>query len=786
MEKGMADIPNSDSEQTAGAPTDGVKPTPGVGQSVVGDGNLLINLQNISGSNININLPMGLHLVDAAGLGFLGAREWARPTPPRPSREMIGRSAEFKLVSRLLVPGAKTAITAAVHGTPGVGKTLLAEHLAVRLAGQFPGGVLFERCGAGFRDPLLAQPILDRWGSHAFGRRPLPEGVHFTPDAVCDLLAGHGALLVILDDVWDLAAVQPLLEALPFEACLLITTRSQRLARDLSRKVFALDVLNPADALALLNARAGAAASADQPLLAELAKALGYHALALDLAGRSLDRLPRSQWAGAVQEMSHQVRQGQGFGELHLPGDEDMESRVEAALKYSYNDLDEDSRRLYRSLGVFAADASFNSQAAAGLWECPVEQAQRQLSAFSERGLLDCLVEGERWQQHSLLRAYSLALLRGEGKEEERSARHARTYLDLMRDADDRQVYFLMRPDYAQLRHAFAWAIARDLGLAQAIAANTANLQAAFGFAGDNLAWSQELVQQVRVGGEAPRLAAALVTLGNALARIAGQGGEDRAGRLRAALEAYDEALRFRTPQAAPLAYAMTQNNRGTVLRDLAGLGGEDRGERLRAALEAYDEALRFRTPEAAPLGYAATQTNRGTVLSDLAGQGGEDRAGRLQAALEAYDEALRFRTPQAAPLDYAMTQNNRGTVLSDLAGQGGEGRAGRLQAALEAYGEALRFRTPQAAPLDYAMTQGNISYLYIEMADLPGEDHRACLLCALQTAVTALGWFRQCQHEPFSRQAEGLLRRLKEEADDLFADLWAEADLGDMPKWLQ
>jgi tetratricopeptide (TPR) repeat protein len=677
----MADNPNSDSEQTAGVPPAGAQPAqgaaPGVTQSAVGSDNLQLGLQNITGSTINVNL-----------LAQMGPREWVPPTPPRLSREMIGRRVEFKRVSRLLAPGAKTAITAAVHGTPGVGKTLLAEHLAVRLADRYPGGVLLERCGANFRAPGLAQPILDRWGSHAFGRRPLPQGTHFTPDAVCDLLAGHGALLVILDDVWDLDAVQPLLASLPNETCLLITTRSQRLARDLHGQVLALDVLTKPDALALLKDCIHSAVKSDHPRLAGLAEVLGRHALALNLAGRSLDRLPREQWAEAVQEMSRQVRQGQGFGELHLPGDEERESRVEAALKYSYDDLDEGSRPLYRSLGVFAADADFSSQAAASLWACSREQAQRQLSAFVECGLLDCLVEGEHWQQHSLLRAYSLALLRREGDEDEACAHHAHAYLDLMREADDRQVYYRMLPDYPQLRHAFAWAIEHDPELAQSLAANTANLQAAFGFAGDNLAWSQELIQQVRAGGEAQSLAAALVTLGNALWRVAGQGGEDRAG--------------------------------------------------------------------------------------------------RLQAALEAYDEALRIYTPEAAPLDYAMTQNNRGIVLRDLAGQGGEDRAGRLQETLEAYDEALRFRTPETAPLGHANTQYNVSLLLVDIASLPGEDHRACLLRALQVAHIALEWYMRCQHETYARQAGKRLRRLKEEAGDLFVELWAEAGLGELPEWLR
>ncbi|HYO59077.1 hypothetical protein, partial [Archangium sp.] len=60
-----------------------------------------------------------------------------------------------------------------------------------------------------------------------------------------------------------------------------------------------------------------------------------------------------------------------------------------------------------------------------------------------------------------------------------------------------------------------------------------------------------------------------------------------RAQRLVQALEAYGEALRFRTPDTAPLDYAQTQNNRANLLGELASLPGENRLERLAEALRA-------------------------------------------------------------------------------------------------------------------------------------------------------------------------------------------------------
>jgi tetratricopeptide (TPR) repeat protein len=56
----------------------------------------------------------------------------------------------------------------------------------------------------------------------------------------------------------------------------------------------------------------------------------------------------------------------------------------------------------------------------------------------------------------------------------------------------------------------------------------------------------------------------------------------------------------------------MTQNNLGTAYVRLAEV--RDREGNLERAIAAYREALRFRTPETAPLEYATTQNNLGNA----------------------------------------------------------------------------------------------------------------------------------------------------------------------------
>jgi tetratricopeptide (TPR) repeat protein len=155
-----------------------------------------------------------------------------------------------------------------------------------------------------------------------------------------------------------------------------------------------------------------------------------------------------------------------------------------------------------------------------------------------------------------------------------------------------------------------------------------------------------------------------------------------------------------------------------------------DRAENLKKAIACYREALRFRTPEATPLQYAMTQNNLGNAYLRLPTG---DRAANLEKAIECHQEALRFRTPEATPLQYAMTQNNLGVAYLRL--PTGD-RAANLQQAIACFTEALRFRTSEAAPLDYAMTQNNLGLVYLH---LPTGNRTTNLEQALQSAETAL-----------------------------------------------
>jgi tetratricopeptide (TPR) repeat protein/protein-arginine kinase activator protein McsA len=775
-------------------------------------------------------------------------RRWLRPRPERLSIDTIERTRDLEQVARIITERGQLAITggtrtatAAVQGMPGIGKTILARQLALALNDRYPGGVIWEEIGPEVRAPEDTQPILNRWARYALTVPPnLDNQIAFDAGAVRALFAAQGQpLLVILDNVWSLEAIRWLRAALPENAHLVITTRLETVMIGLGGGEYVLGLLTPDEARALIALRLNwPELPADHYDWADaLAVGVGYHTLALDVAIRRLRLDARSpgtpRWREQVDRLLSHIRSGQGFERLALP-DSERNQNVEAVLAYSYDRMEDTARARFRALGVFAPEAPFGSAAVAALWQCTAEPADEMLSAFAGAALLEAGGDDDRWRQHSLLRGYALALLRREGEYEAAAARHAALYAAAMRAADDAQRFYEVLSDYAQLRHAFAWAIENDLELAQDLVANTANLQQAHGYGRDCLAWAEQALAATQQRGTLAQIARAWGSLGNALHHVATLAEEDRAARLRQALSAYDEALRFYTPTSAPLDYAMTQTNRGNVLQALATLAEEDRAARLRQALSAYDEALRFVTPTSAPLDYAATQNNRANLLSDLASVPGEDRGARLREALAAYDAALRiytaetvpldyamtqnnravllrdlasvpgedrgarlrealaaydaalrYRTPETVPLDYAATQNNRAVLLSDLASVPGEDRGARLREALAAYDAALRYRTPETVPLDYAATQNNRANLLSDLASVPGEDRGARLREALRCALTAVELYARLQHEQYYQVSRRTLQGVRAACGDDFDTLWAALDAGPPPEWL-
>ena len=377
--------------------------------------------------------------------------------------EAVGRAEELADLHARLQAGGGTAIvgkgsSTAVQGAPGVGKSTLAALYAAQYADQYPGGILWLSLGPAARDEASVNAHLNRIATYAYEAdvqaQAMLQNSQFSAETVRGLLSGHGPLLLVADDVWARAVLEPLRQALPPDGCLLATTRDWRVAHQFAQPL-PLDVLAEPDALALI--RRKLPDLSDQALMRRLAAAVGYHPLALSVALGDLAERGTDEWPANIEQIAGMVARGEGFGDLPLLDEADRESRVEAVLRHSYTAMAEAGRRRFRALGCLAQEAEFDAAAAAAIWGDDAVAARDYLNVLVARALLTRRPAG-RWQQHAILRAYALSLQSDEERLTlpETQAGH---YLTVAQSCYERKPrdYDRLEQEFKQVEHAFAW-----------------------------------------------------------------------------------------------------------------------------------------------------------------------------------------------------------------------------------------------------------------------------------------------------------------------------------------
>jgi transcriptional regulator with XRE-family HTH domain len=239
---------------------------------------------------------------------------------------------------------AGTVPVVSLDGMAGTGKTALAVHAAHRLASGFPDGQLFVDLHGHARDAAPVEPgeALARM-LRALGvpGEDIPEHLDDRAALYRSVLADR-RVLVVLDDAADEHQIYPLLPA--GAGCRVIVTGRRRLSG--LGDALSLDVLSPAEAVALFVAVAGPARVAGVPRddLHVVVARCGLLPLAVRIAA---DRL-RAHPTWSVRHLLDRLA-GDRLTELRA-GRHD----VAAALDVSYDRLPPDQRRAYRLLGSHA------------------------------------------------------------------------------------------------------------------------------------------------------------------------------------------------------------------------------------------------------------------------------------------------------------------------------------------------------------------------------------------------------------------------------------------------
>ncbi len=501
------------------------------------------------------------------------------PTPPAPPAHFTGREDELNRLARLLTSGENVAITA-LQGMGGIGKTALAQKLAERVKDAFPGGVLWWSLGPQ-PDVITA---LDAWARHADPRTDLSA----LPDAesranvVRSMLANLGTLRVcaIIDDVWQTEAARTLMSAIPPGCPILITTRDGDLAKALRCRVERIDTLNEDEAIALLAKLLGSL-DGYEPAARDIAKLTEGLPLALELIAGVADS------PADLPALAKKLKEKPALDILKMPGDESREESVEACLALSYTALDADVQRRFRALGVFAP-APFDRAAIAAVWNEDGEKVDDAVRHLTRRNLFNLANPKGRarvsepsqgspeYRQHTLLRAYALALLERQGELNETAARHADYYRQFAKEKDWRTVEII----FEQIDWGWRW-----------VQAHAADRVIDYEFAVDDFlrirGRETERIEWMRVALEQSRASKTRKTEGTLLNNIGYAC--SALGRKQEALDTYQQALAIRREVGDRWGESVTLFNIGMLL------DGMDHTEEAIAYLEqnvALDEAI--------------------------------------------------------------------------------------------------------------------------------------------------------------------------------------------------
>ena len=317
---------------------------------------------------------------------------------PVPPRLLTGRMAELADLGNL--QDASAVVITAIDGMAGVGKTALAVQAAHRMAHRYPDGQLFIDLH-GYTDgvaPVEPGEALG-WMLRSLGvpGERIPDDVDQRAGLYRSLLADQ-RVLIVLDNAVTEAQVTPLLPGA--SGCLVLITSRRRLSGLDHAQTLSLDVLPPADAVALLRQAAGEGRlSGQRPgLVDELTELCGRLPLAIWIAAARLRSHPTwdlGHLVGRLRDRQHRL--------VELTAGQ---RSVTATLDLSYQDLSTDLRRTYRRLGLHLGP-DFDPYAAAALLDADMQETGRLLERLLEAHLLQEPVPG-RYRFHDLTRAHAV------------------------------------------------------------------------------------------------------------------------------------------------------------------------------------------------------------------------------------------------------------------------------------------------------------------------------------------------------------------------------------------
>jgi tetratricopeptide (TPR) repeat protein len=336
--------------------------------------------------------------------------------PPLPPPHFIGRDSLVRsLVEHLRSPSGRAAIV----GMGGVGKTALALKVADACRGDFIGGILWIEAATDFGGtPEILRTWIRSLGHDVAGMK-IEEQLALFSDLLRKRAVTAGRLLLLIDDVGERMAKElvKLISYVPPDISVLITTREAMVGSAIGAAQFRTEPLERAESNALLESVSGSAlVRTERSAVDTLLSMLGDLPLAVELVARQI----------AVRECKPEFSIGclcrrlQDFAPelLSFPG----HRGIAMSFALSYEHLDENEQRVFRSLGIFAFGA-FDTTSMAAIGMVEKGEMESMLDRLVVVSMLDWGTRATEYRIHPLLHKYAEFLFNRSDAAEQGSTR---------------------------------------------------------------------------------------------------------------------------------------------------------------------------------------------------------------------------------------------------------------------------------------------------------------------------------------------------------------------------
>jgi predicted ATPase/DNA-binding SARP family transcriptional activator len=448
---------------------------------------------------------------------------------PAPPNALVGRIRELEDLQELVLARDVRLVT--ITGPGGVGKTRLAQELALQVQDEFPDGVCFVAL-ATLKDPSLVLPAV----VHALG---LAESRQHTALEVVRAALRKRALLLVLDNLEQVIDVASEL-AMLLDTCarIKILATSREPLRLRVEHVFdtpplpvpapglPAPALTRSESVVLFMKRAQAVypgftlTSADVGYVATICSRLDGLPLAIELAAGRIRVLPPKKMLAQLEDRFTLLTEGyRDSPERH--------QTMRNAIAWSYDLLAPVEQAMFRLLSVFVGGCSL--EAAGALCQnipgdpdgCGADLAA--LPALVDRSLAQRHDDegGSRYRLLETIREFGLECLAQSGESESLRSAHAAYFLSLaeraepeLRQARQEHWFDVLELEHDNFRAALSWALeGRQSGVALRIGAALWRFWMTRGYLSEGRRWLERALEDETA--PLPQRAAALSAAGS-------------------------------------------------------------------------------------------------------------------------------------------------------------------------------------------------------------------------------------------------------------------------------